>query len=126
MLLNFTLQFFLIHHVFNTFSEIRDQTLGNFLSVWIFLLLEMMKNPIFDLEMGGWLILWFDLYMDKYGKGDFAKSDSYDFNMFYVIQGITCYNWDATHIVWVSLAVFVGTSNFAIRQLYVHFIMMQI
>ena len=86
----------------------------------------MMKNPIFGLEMGGWLIHGFDLYMDKYSKGDFAESDSYDFNMFYVIQGITCYNWDATHIVWVSLAVFVGTSNFAIRQLYFHFIMMQI
>lgn len=88
----------------------------------------MMKNPIFDLEMGGWLVHGFDLYMDIYiySKGDFAESDSYDFNMFYVIQGITCYNWDATHIVWVSLAVFVGTSNFAIQQLYFHFIMMQI
>ena len=42
---------FLVLCVLNTFSEIRDKLVGTFWLVWILLLLlEMMKNLIFDLK----------------------------------------------------------------------------
>ena len=49
---------FLVLCVLNTFSEIRDKLVGTFWLVWILLLLlEMIKNLIFDLKN-----LIFDLY----------------------------------------------------------------